>query len=72
MKDALLLDIATAADRCGLPQRTMYSLIVRGEILAVRIGRRRYVRPDALGRFIDAHEAPRARAKRAPRAKTST
>lgn len=51
--EQLLLDVATAARLLGLSERTTWSLIARGQLCSVKVGRRRLVPRHALEAFVD-------------------
>lgn len=57
-RDQLLLTVAEAAERLRLSEPTLYRLINRGELHAVRIGRSRRISVRALEAFVTALEAP--------------
>jgi excisionase family DNA binding protein len=46
------LTVQEAAEALRIPQRTVYALIERGEIPAIRLGRRRYILQSVLSAIL--------------------
>lgn len=51
--DRLLLTVVEAADLLGVGRTTLYELLARGELQAVRIGRSRRVPRTAIDDYVD-------------------
>lgn len=58
---ALLLSVKDAAVHLGISRGLMYELLQRGEIESPRIGKRRLVSREALGRFVENNTGSDAR-----------
>ena len=61
----LLLSVDQASAKCGLSRTVFYSKLMRGEIVSIVVGRRRYVPRHALTDYIDrliAEQSEEARA----------
>jgi excisionase family DNA binding protein len=52
MADRLLLTVEEAGAALGVGRSLMYELIARGDIQAVRLGRLRRIRPEALQDYV--------------------
>jgi excisionase family DNA binding protein len=51
--DRMLLTVEEAAAAIGVGRTTMFELIASGAVEAVRVGRLRRIRPDALRAYVD-------------------
>ncbi len=58
--DPLLLSVDQAAQRLSIGRSLMYTLVMRGAIASVKVGRRRLVARDAILAFIRRLEAEQA------------
>ncbi len=58
--DPLLLSVDQAAQRLSIGRSLMYTLVMRGAIASVKVGRRRLVSRDAILQFVSRLEAEQA------------
>jgi excisionase family DNA binding protein len=56
--ESALIGINHLAERLGLSRRTIHRILARGELRALKIGRRRLVRLAELRRWLDGRETP--------------
>lgn len=54
--DAALLSVDEARQRLGIGKSTLYLQMREGKLPYIKIGRRRLISPEALGRFIEQRE----------------
>jgi excisionase family DNA binding protein len=50
---AAAFSVKVAAEQLGLSERTVHSVIKRGDLKVVRVGKRVLIRPSALQEFLD-------------------
>jgi excisionase family DNA binding protein len=50
---AISFSVKVAAEQCGLSERTIHAAIQRGDLKAIRIGRRVLITPIALNDFLN-------------------
>ncbi len=65
MTDALAIGVHEAAERLGLSERTVWTLVARGELPCRRIGRRRLFRIVDLEKFLT-RDHPTGQEKKRP------
>ncbi|SDR31373.1 DNA binding domain-containing protein, excisionase family [Rhizobiales bacterium GAS113] len=59
----LTMTVPTAAKRLGIGRNQCYEAVARGELPAIRIGRRLLIPMAALERLLDAGASPKGRAR---------